>query len=426
MISRIEALDYRSLRWVGQDLGRFNILVGPNASGKSTFLDVVAFLGQLVSEGLDAAVDTRTRNFHDLVWGRDGEHFELAIEARIPSEIRQPGNAPYETARYEVKIGFKADSRELAILAEKAILLSSDSMPRTEKLQAFFPRFSGPHSSILTSRMPVNSRTILLKAEAGVDQYNEESPTPPKKGWTTRVKWGSSKSALGHLPADESKFPVMTWLRDLMTEGVRSLGLDGRALRLASPPGKRNGFQADGSHLPWAIQRLKESAPDRYQDWISHLRTALEDLQDVEIVERPDDRHAYLMLVYRNGLKVPSWTTSDGTLRLLALTLLAYSGDFRGAYLTEEPENGVHPLAVDAMYQSLSTVYDAQVLLATHSPVILGLADPATVLCFAKTDQGETDIVLGNKHPALSDWKGETNLGVLFAAGVLGKAWDQG
>jgi hypothetical protein len=30
-----------------------------------------------------------------------------------------------------------------------------------------------------------------------------------------------------------------------------------------------------------------------------------------------------------------------------------------------------------------------------------------------------TDIVLGRKHPALRDWKGETNLGVLFAAGVL-------
>ncbi len=126
------------------------------------------------------------------------------------------------------------------------------------------------------------------------------------------------------------------------------------------------------------------------------------------------------MLGYHGGLEVPSWMASDGTLRLLALTLPAYLGDLRGIYLIEEPENGLHPRAVETMFQSLSSVYDAQVLMATHSPVILSLADPATVLCFAKTEDEATDIVLGSEHPALRDWHGESNLGTLFAAGVLG------
>jgi predicted ATP-binding protein involved in virulence len=72
------------------------------------------------------------------------------------------------------------------------------------------------------------------------------------------------------------------------------------------------------------------------------------------------------------------------------------------------------------MIQSLTSVYDAQILLATHSPVILSTVDPEEVLCFAKTDEGATDIVLGSEHPALREWRGETNLGTLFAAGVLG------
>jgi hypothetical protein len=42
------------------------------------------------------------------------------------------------------------------------------------------------------------------------------------------------------------------------------------------------------------------------------------------------------------------------------------------------------------------------------------------VLCFAKTPEGGTDIVRGDAHPALRDWRGETNLGTLFAGGVLG------
>ena len=111
---------------------------------------------------------------------------------------------------------------------------------------------------------------------------------------------------------------------------------------------------------------------------------------------------------------------SDGTLRLLALTLPAYLPKLTGVFLIEEPENGIHPRAVEAVHQSLSSVYDAQILLASHSPVILSMVEPDKVLCFAKSPTGETDIVRGSEHPNLKEWKGETNLGTLFAAGVLG------
>jgi predicted ATPase len=111
---------------------------------------------------------------------------------------------------------------------------------------------------------------------------------------------------------------------------------------------------------------------------------------------------------------------SDGTLRLLALTLPAYLPELNGVFLIEEPENGIHPKAVETVFQSLSNVTEAQVLLATHSPIILSLVEPRQVLCFAKNDEGATDIVRGDEHPALSDWQEDPNLGVLFAAGVLG------
>lgn len=45
----IEALRYRSLLHVSQSLGSFQVLAGPNACGKSTFLDVPAFLGDMLN-----------------------------------------------------------------------------------------------------------------------------------------------------------------------------------------------------------------------------------------------------------------------------------------------------------------------------------------------------------------------------------------
>ncbi len=110
---------------------------------------------------------------------------------------------------------------------------------------------------------------------------------------------------------------------------------------------------------------------------------------------------------------------SDGTLRLLALTLPAYLEDLKGVYLIEEPENGIHPTAVETMYQSLASVYSAQVLLASHSPVVLASSKAEDVLCFGKTQEGATDVIVGTQHPRLRDWHGEVDLGTLFASGVF-------
>ena len=111
---------------------------------------------------------------------------------------------------------------------------------------------------------------------------------------------------------------------------------------------------------------------------------------------------------------------SDGTLRMLALTLPAYLTNFEGIYLIEEPENGIHPMAMETVYQALCSVYSAQILLATHSPVILSCADLEQILCFKKHSNGATDVVSGPNHPALQQWRGNLAVSDLYASGVLG------
>jgi predicted ATPase len=388
-ITQIEAKNFRCLRDVRQSLGTFHILVGPNASGKTTFLDVLALLGGLVSNGLEATVSKRTQNFSDLLWNKSGTQFELAVEASIPDNQRQCLTQPFESIRYEVAIGIDSISHETSILAERILL-------------------TGPHLK----------RLVINKETTKYDHFYPEVSPQIDHHTTLSFKLGSHRSALGNLPEDESQFPVTVWFKNLLTSGVQPFTLNSQAMRQPSPPGQQRGFKPDGSNLPWTIDWLQKRAVENYQDWISHLQTAIDDIEDINTIVRPEDRHCYMLIRYRGGLEVPSWMVSDGTLRLLALTLLPYLPDLSGIYLIEEPENGIHPRAVETIYQSLSSVYDAQVLLATHSPVMLSSAKLAEILCFTK--EGATTIVSGNEHPNLKPWKGEVNLGVLFAGGVLG------
>jgi len=403
------------------------VLVGPNASGKTTFLDVIAFLGRLVSDGLDAAVGDRTQNFQDLVWGRSGISFELAIEAQIPESYRGSlANQDFNAIRYEVSVGISPDTNEVSLLAEKALLRVA-TRP-THRPVHLFPSMRnqpqsilGPKTKAKPSRVAIaNELTILNKVPGGNTNFYSEVYHEAGEGKAPAFRLGPRKSALGNLPEDESKFPVTTWLKRLLSDGVQQFVLNSMLIRKASPPGQVRSFRPDGSNLPWVIELLRTRSLDRFRDWIAHLQTALPDIEDIRTIERPEDKHRYLMICYRGGFEIPSWVASDGTLRLLALTLPAYLPDFKGVYLIEEPENGIHPRAVETLFQSLSSVYDAQILMATHSPVILSCASASDVLCFAKTPEEATDIVLGSEHPALRDWHGETNLSVLFAAGVLG------
>ena len=414
MITLIEARNFRCLQNIRQPQGPFHVLVGPNASGKTTFLDVVAFLGRLVSDGLDAAVSERTNNFEDLLWKGSGASFELAVEARIPQEFRGLlRDESTNSIRYEVDLALDRATTEITIRSEKVGLVKSLK--------------GGAEFQQLPRRQPVldamkATNTIILKAPEGKDFFFSELNRTDdyRRGHGFAYKLGLRKSALGNLPEDETQFPVSTWFKRLLSEGVQQFQLNSLLIRKASPPGQVRGLKPDGSNLPWVVEALQRTDPERFHEWIAHLQTALPDLERIRIVDRPDDKHRYLMLGYRGGLEVPSWMASDGTLRLLALTLPAYLPEFRGVYLIEEPENGIHPRAVETMFQSLSSVYDAQILMATHSPVILSMVEADKVLCFTKTAEGATEIVRGDQHPALRDWRGETNLGVLFAGGVLG------
>lgn len=419
MIRRIQALNYRSLRYIDQELERFHVLIGPNASGKTTFLDVVSFIGSMLEKGLDIAIEERTSNMRDLVWQREDADFEIAIEADIPDRLKAKLAKEFLYFRYEVRITFDQHTGHPGIAAERAWLIPARRKQAIEQRE-LFPIDRDPPETIISSAIS-HAQRVLTKSPHGSDNFYVEvrdPKSPNNKGWVPTFKLGPRKSALANLPEDEEKFPVATWFKRMLQSGLQSIMLDSRKLRMPSPVKYKLGYAPDGANLPWVIHQL-ENNHERYNWWIDHVRTALPEIQAISTVERQEDRSRFLKIRYDNGLEVPSWMVSDGTLRMLALTVLAYAPMVDVVCLLEEPENGIHPQAVESVFGALSQVYNAQVLIATHSPVILSAADYKSVLCFRKTQIGATDIVRGDNHPMLRDWKGNVNLGELYAGGVL-------
>ena len=105
---------------------------------------------------------------------------------------------------------------------------------------------------------------------------------------------------------------------------------------------------------------------------------------------------------------------------MLALTLPAFLPGPPSLYMVEEPENGVHPHALEIIVKALAAIPGAQVFVATHSPLVVQQVGAKPLLCFTRREETGVQIIHGENHPALKDWRGSPDLGSIFASRVFG------
>jgi predicted ATPase len=105
---------------------------------------------------------------------------------------------------------------------------------------------------------------------------------------------------------------------------------------------------------------------------------------------------------------------------MLALTLPAFLSGPPSLYMVEEPENGVHPHALEIIVKALAAIPGAQVFVATHSPLVVQQVGAKPLLCFTRDEKAGVRIVHGENHQALKDWQGSPDLASIFASRVLG------
>jgi predicted ATPase len=123
-ISRLRLKNYKSIAQCDVRLGPLTILVGPNASGKSNFLDALEFLSRAVATSPNQALEERGGLEAVLRQVPErADSFSVAVEAAVPW-----WPAPRETtASYEIETGRAQDSaRGVTVLRESCVLHGPD------------------------------------------------------------------------------------------------------------------------------------------------------------------------------------------------------------------------------------------------------------------------------------------------------------
>ena len=419
MITLVRARNYRNLRDVRVPLREFQLLVGKNASGKSTLMDVIAFMSDFVSVGLEKTVEVRSPAPTALVCGHQGDGFELALEAAVPSAISAKADG-LDTIRYQIDVGVGGRASECRVRAESLVLTTSADYP--SQRQNAPPVAEGKATgTALVAEGYRTARTVAEVTNGGTASFTPESVARSDGDGAGRaVTLEPGASALAALPADSECFPAATWFKEYLMREIHRIAFDDRVLARPSPPTAAKGFVPNGSNVAHIVARFRKDSPDRFRSWVHQLGLDARDLVGISVEVRPEDGYSYLVFEHQGGVKVPAWLVSSGLLHLAAYTLPTYLAYPSGTYLYERPERGVYAGTMQLIHDALLSLWDAQALVATQSTSLMAFYKPKDLLCFARDDDGKVDIVWGPDHRYLKNWSAQVDVGTIVASGILG------
>jgi len=450
MITRLEAYRYRCFNdeGVAVDFGEYNMLAGRNGAGKTTLLDIAVLLGDMLrsrncSDAFlkpQSSWDTpRSHTLNELFFGGNGNQLTFAVEAKLPPEIvsRLTDTTDSELQaneqlwpqylRYELRLEM-FNNRELQVRNEHLFLYPEKVRTKPDYRQE---GLLGIPTEINTQSAPVlDSRrwiSVLHRGDGSPITFSQESEDKNRRKGSARrpiaqMRVPAGQMALALLPPDGQLYPAANWFRSLLEQETVFFDPKWNTLRSASSPGRTTGITTNGDSMPWLALELQKSDPERFERWVKHVKTGLRQIRTIRVVEREEDHHAYFVVTYENNYEVTSSGLSEGTLRLMVLTLIPYlpSALLPAHLVIEQPEDGIHPRAIETVLDALKSIYDSQVWVSTQSPLVLAHTKIENVLCATIEDDGSAKVLSGEQHPRLKDWKGSVDLGTLLATGVLG------
>ncbi len=180
---------------------------------------------------------------------------------------------------------------------------------------------------------------------------------------------------------------------------------------------------SNGENLAQILNRLKNQHSLHYekiQDLIKKINPHFIDIGF-------DLLGALLYLVLREkklNKTVSTKHISDGTLRYIILLSVLLNPE-RGFLIgLDEPEIGLHPDMLNTVAEAIKEAAGkSQIIIATHSPLLLNAFDLEDILIFEKNQDNQIVVSVKNEED-FAPWEGDFLAGQMWLRGKLGgKRW---
>lgn len=388
-----------------------NVLLGINGSGKTNFLRAVRLLYESVAgegEGFEKAF-TRWGGFQGVAnySGRKKSFIRLRFEFdrnAIAHALTQPPQTQYifrENPIYQIIIrplgstGYYLE--EIASVGDFIFLKIENG------------------KGLISARNPESSKIQLATPEDLSIGNNNESPSFK----TVELLLRQFQDPVRFLPLYTLKRAIESLaIYDYFSTSPQS------PVRLPIQATNATRLSSDGSNLTSLLNSLQHNHSLSYETLIQQIARINPNFKNISF----SNQGSYLHLALREhnlDRSVPIEHISDGTLRYLMLLAIALNPESGCVLGIDEPENGLHPDMLNTVTTLLkgTAQRNAQLLIATHSPLVLNAFELEDLLIFDKNEQNETTVERLDEDN-LEEYLSQYTLGQLWLMGKIGaKRW---
>ncbi|MGI8668650.1 MAG: AAA family ATPase [Aridibacter sp.] len=380
------------------------VFIGNNGSGKSSLIESLQTVQDIVNDGLDRAMQNWFGFEH--IWHKGSDHKlqrkigkdeRLAQTSPMMFELRGSGADDFSNFTAKTEISLSNDGDELFFVGEKV----------TAKDWSYLRNRSGKTDVVYTGKEEVDTSNISRFLPLYVKNYGGVS--------TVTVS--------DHLSDDESL--LSDWLSWYISEWqfLSPVPQEMGRTNLQQRTGGRTFLARDGSNIAeylLSIRNLDQNAFEGIFETLSYVLPYARDLQPALVTQI--ERSVYLQMTEKE-FKIPGWLLSSGTLRLLALLAVLRHPNPPPLIVVEEIENGFDPRTLNLIVEEIRRAVDekrTQVIITTHSPYLLDLLHLSQIVMVEREDD-EPKFSRPADRKELQEWNKKFSVGELYTMGKLNK-----
>ena len=426
-IERVRIQGYRSLHDVQFVPRPLSVLVGPNNGGKSNLVDAFAFLADMYGRRLKSAIDARG-GLEAFGWRQDtNPTSEVSFDVTASFPVSSLADEqPKRSANGRRRRAVHAATTDEFVLCH-AFTLNGQRQGNViqhrlvaETLEISL-RSAGSEQTLLCGRMNPE------QTDFWIDLHSFPRPEIMRPVGTE----GDDVYFSTHILAMPDQLALdlvrsSSRLVDAYMEGMASIRTYAPIPAAGRLPGAAvaNGeLTPAGEGLPSVVSFLQSTHKDAWHKVLEAMSAVVPTLSAIR-VEKSFDGSLALRFVEEGRKR--AWSAaeiSDGTIRALALFVGLYDPRHR-LVIIDEPEDALHPWAIraviDACRGASGVTGDKQVILATHSPIVLDFVVPEDISIVWRWDERTRLRPLTELDPDASRLWAE---GKGFISGLLDSGW---
>lgn len=384
-----------------------NIMVGINGSGKSNFIRAI----KLLYEGVT------------------GEGFEKVF-LRDWSGFNAVGNFN-KTQKDYIRLTFEFDKKAIGrSVGYKGYDFSKNPIYEITIFRvggtAYYLREKLFTESIHKNKQPFifmemeNSEGVISAREegsVGLQRYPQEK---------RQITFKSTELVLRQVSDPDRFYPLFTLKRALEKAAVYEYFDTTLKSKIRQPASydTEERLWFDGHNLMSILQRIKNHHSLQYEAIEQFIKRINPSFKDISF----DFQGSKLFLVLREKHLTKSVTiehVSDGTLRYLILLAILLNPNRGNLICIDEPEIGLHPDMINSIAEAIKKASkdNSQMIIATHSPLLLNAFELDEILVFEKDEQNQTQVFYPSEED-LEGWNENSLVGQFWLQGLIGgKRW---